>query len=54
MIDEFERSTTLWSLPSAQMPLHEWGTGRVKVVSRENAEQYRVSDGCRVSDGATP
>jgi len=43
MIDETETVTPVWSLSSANLQAEEWITGRVRLVSKENADRYRVS-----------
>ena len=44
MIDETEKVLPVWSLSAAQMQTeNQWMTGRVKLVSKDNGDQYRVT-----------
>ena len=44
MIDETEKVLPVWSLSAAQMQTeNRWMTGRVKLVSKDNGDQYRVT-----------
>jgi len=42
MIDEAGKVLPVWYLSASQVEGHQWITGRVKLVSRENSDQYRV------------
>jgi hypothetical protein len=42
MIDETGKVLPVWYLPASQVEGHQWITGRVKLVSKENSDQYRV------------
>jgi hypothetical protein len=43
MIDETEKVTPVWSLSSANLQADQWLTGKVKLVSKDNADRYRVN-----------
>jgi hypothetical protein len=43
MIDETGNVVPVWYLPASQVEGHQWITGRVKLVSRDNSDQYRVN-----------
>ena len=43
VIDETEKVVPIWSLSASQLQTGKWQSGRVKIVSKDNGDQYRVS-----------